>query len=136
MVKFDHSKKNLQQSLGIENKRADELTASLFFEMINVQHMVESLFDKPEEAPLNMITKTGIMERVLDDVKTPEELLYVGWEYAKYDVLLKQDDKFSDTHRMMVMALYMFSNQDKDRFVRTYVKKKAEAESENDQSED
>lgn len=135
MVKFDHSKKNLQQSLGIEDKRADELTASLFFEMINVQHMVESLFDDPEQAPLNMITKTGIMERVLDDVKTPEELLYVGWEYAKYDVLLKKDDKFSMQHKLMTMALYMFSNQDKDRFIKTYVDKK-NAANDDDDSED
>jgi hypothetical protein len=132
MVKFDHTARNLQESMGLTQKRADELTATLFFEMINVQHMAESLFDKPEDAPANMITKTGIMERVFDDVKSPEEMLYVTWEYAKYDILLKKDDQFSMAHKMMTMSLYMFSNQDKDRFVNTYVKKKSEAESESD----
>jgi hypothetical protein len=136
MVKFDHTARNLQESMGLTQKRADELTATLFFEMISVQHMVESLFDKPEDAPANMITKTGIMERVFDDVKSPEEMLYVTWEYAKYDILLKKEDQFSMAHKMMTMSLYMFSNQDKEKFVNTYVKKKSEAESESDDSEE
>jgi hypothetical protein len=132
MVKFDHNAENLQQSMGLTQKRADELTATLFFEMISVQHMVESLFDNPEDAPANMTTKTGIMERVFDDVKSPEEMVYVAWEYAKYDVLLKKDDNFSMAHKMMCLSLYMFSNQDKEKFINTYVKKKSEAESESD----
>lgn len=136
MVKFNHTAENLQESMGLTQKRADELTASLFFEMINVQHMVESLFDNPEDAPANMTTKTGIMERVFDDVKSPEEMVYVAWEYAKYDVLLKRDEKFAMAHKMMCLSLYMFSNQDKDKFVNTYVKKKSAAESESDDSED
>jgi hypothetical protein len=136
MVQFNHTAENLQESMGITQKRADELTATLFFELINVQHMVESLFDKPEDAPANMTTKTGIMERVFDDIKSPEEMVYVAWEYAKYDTLLKRDEKFAMAHKMMTLSLYMFSNQDKEKFVNTYVKKKSEAESESDDSED
>jgi hypothetical protein len=136
MVKFNHTAENLQESMGLTQKRADELTATLFFEMINVQHMVESLFDNPEDAPANMTTKTGIIERVFDDVKSPEEMVYVTWEYAKYDVLLKKDEKFAMNHKMMTLSLYMFSNQDKDKFINTYVKKKSEAESKSDDSED
>jgi hypothetical protein len=129
MVKFNHTAGNLQQSMGLTQQRADELTASLFFEMINVQHMVESLFDNPDDAPANMTTKTGIMERVFDDVKSSEEMVYVAWEYAKYDVLLNRDEKFAMAHKMMTLSLYTFSNHDKDKFINTYVKKKSEAES-------
>lgn len=132
MIKFDHTAETLQESMSIGQDRADALTASLFYEMINVQQLVNSLFDNPDDAPANLTTKTGVLERALEETKTQEEMVYVTWEYAKYDILIKKDKEFAMGHKLMSLSLFMASNQDKDRFIEIYVKKKSQADSERD----
>lgn len=131
MVKFNHDCSAINESLGIDENRADELQASIMFEIINQQYMVESLFDDVDQAPRNLATKSGCLERIFEHASNEEERIYCTWEYTKLDIM----HNVAPEAKMGLMALkIMFErlNMDYDRFVQFFVKKKHEAKSERD----
>ena len=132
MVKFNHDCSAINESLGIDKDRADKLQASIIFEIINQAFMVESLFDDVDQAPRNLATKSGCLERIFEYATNEEERIYCTWEYTKIDLInmFKPESKIG----MLGMKLmYERMNMDYDRFVEFYVKKKQEAESEGDE---
>jgi hypothetical protein len=123
MVQFNHEEKTFEQSLGITTDRADYLTASVFYEMINHAYLIDKLFDNSDDAPRNMVTKTGILEKAFEDTVNEAERIFTTWEYAKIDHL--EDDK-NNVFAGMTM-LFQVCGTDKDEFVKRFAQFKADA---------
>lgn len=126
MVTFDHSARNFQGALNIEQDRTDELDAIVMYSLINQAMMVKQLFDDPDDAPSNMRTKTGILERALESAKNDNERIYITWEYARVDARTDMD-KRAATALGGLALLYQIVNGDEDEFVAKYIKHKRDA---------
>ena len=126
-VKFDHSQGNLGLALGIDDERTDELDALIIFNIIDQTVMVDNLFDDPEDAPLNLTTKTGLMESVFESTTNETERIYVAFEYSKMDQHMMHNVRgFKDFMRGLHL-LYQGADGDQDKFVQKFIRYKNEA---------
>lgn len=135
MVQFDHTKGNINRSLGITDDRSDELDAIVMYNMINQAMMIRQLFDNPKDAPDNMRTKTGVLERCFESTNNEAERVYLVWEFAKLDMRLDSDTKVQAIMSGMTM-LYDAVNGDEDKFVEKFVSFKNKAKGMMERSDD
>lgn len=140
MVKFDHSAGNVQAALSIPDHRSDELDAKVLFNIINQAIMINTLFDNPDDAPSNLRTKTGLIERILDEAKSDNERVYLVWEYSRLDMRMDTDKKLQHVLAGMTM-LYKAVDGDEDKFVEKFISYKNEAKAhksrqDNDEDDD
>ena len=140
MVKFDHSAGNVQAALSIPDHRSDVLDAKVLFNIINQAVMVNKLFDDPDDAPSNLRTKTGVIEKILDEAKTDNERVYLVWEYSRLDLRMDTDKKLQHVLAGMTM-LYKAVDGDEDKFVEKFISYKNEAKAhksrqDNDEDDD
>ena len=126
MVKFDHSAGNVQAALSIPDHRSDVLDAKVLFNIINQAVMVNKLFDDPDDAPSNLSTKTGVIEKILDEAKTDNERVYLVWEYSRLDLRMDTDKKLQHVLAGMTM-LYKAVDGDEDKFIEKFISYKNEA---------
>ena len=126
MVKFDHTSGNIPRSLNITDERSDQLDALVMYNIINQGMMIRQLFDTPDDAPANMRTKTGVLERCFESTNNEAERIYLVWEYAKLDIRLDKDVKLQAIMSGMAM-LYDAVNGDEDKFVEKFVSFKNKA---------
>lgn len=126
MVQFDHTSGNIPRSLNITDERSDQLDALVMYNIINQGMMIRQLFDNPDDAPVNMRTKTGILERCFESTNNEAERIYLVWEYAKLDVRLDKDVKLQAIMSGMAM-LYDAVNGDEEKFVEKFVSFKNKA---------
>ena len=126
MVQFDHTSGNIPRSLNITDERSDQLDALVMYNIINQGMMIRQLFDNPDDAPANMRTKTGVLERCFESTNNEAERIYLVWEYAKLDVRLDKDVKLQAIMSGMAM-LYDAVNGDEDKFVEKFVSFKNKA---------
>ena len=120
MVQFDHTSGNIPRSLNITDERSDQLDALVMYNIINQAMMLRQLFDSPDDAPINMRTKTGVLERCFESTNNEAERIYLVWEYAKLDIRLDKDVKLQAIMSGMAM-LYDAVNGDEDKFVEKFV---------------
>lgn len=135
MVKFDHSERNINRSLNITDERSDQLDALVMYTMVNQAMMIRQLFDDPKDAPANMRTKTGILERCFEAAENEAERIYLVWEYAKIDIRMDSDKKLQAILSGMTM-LYEAVNGDEDKFIEKFVSFKNKAKGMMDSSDD
>lgn len=140
MVKFDHSAGNVQAALSIPDHRSDVLDAKVLFNIINQAIMVSKLFDDPDDAPSNLRTKTGVIEKILDEAKSDNERVYLVWEYSRLDLRMDTDKKLQHVLAGMTM-LYKAVDGDEDKFVEKFISYKNEAKAhksrqDNDEDDD
>lgn len=135
MVKFDHSAGNVQAALSIPDHRSDVLDAKVLFNIINQAIMVNKLFDDPDDAPSNLRTKTGLIERILDEAKSDNERVYLVWEYSRLDLRLDTDKNLQQVLAGMTM-LYKAVDGDEDKFVEKFISYKNEAKAHKDKHGD
>lgn len=126
MVQFDHTSGNINRSLNITDERSDQLDALVMYNIINQGMMIRQLFDTPDDAPANMRTKTGVLERCFESTNNEAERIYLVWEYAKLDIRLDKDVKLQAIMSGMAM-LYDAVNGDEDKFVEKFVSFKNKA---------
>lgn len=126
MVKFDHTERNIHRSLKITDERMEELDALVIYNIINQGMMIRQLFDKPSDAPANMRTKTGVLERCFESTANEAERIYLVWEYAKIDLRIDSDTKLQGIMSGMAM-LYEAVNGDEDRFIEKFISFKNKA---------
>lgn len=126
MVQFDHTKGNVNRSLGITDERSDQLDALVMYNMINQGMMIKQLFDDPSEAPDYMRTKTGLLERCFESTNNEAERIYLVWEFAKLDIRIEKDIKLQAIMSGMAM-LYDAVNGDEDQFIEKFVSFKNKA---------
>lgn len=127
MVKINHESKTLQQSLGIEENRADEISALVMFNMINQTYMIQHLYDSPDEAPRSMKTKTGVLENVLNEVSGENEIILATWEAARFDAIIELDEEHASKLLAMFSMMYMMADRKKDNFIKQFLKHKKKA---------
>jgi hypothetical protein len=135
MVTFDHTQRDVQRALSIPDHRSDVLDAKVLFSMINQAMMIHQLFDTPDDAPLNLRTKTGIMERILDEAESDNERIYLVWEYSRMDLRMDTDKKLQHVLAGMTM-LYKAVDGDEDKFVEKFITYKNEAKAHKDRHDD
>ena len=135
MVKFDHTAGNINRSLNISDERCDQLDALVMYSIINQAMMIRQLFDDPKDAPANMRTKTGVLERCFESTVNEAERIYLVWEYAKIDLRLDKDQKLQAIMSGMTM-LYEAVNGDEDRFINKFVSFKNKAKGMMEQSDE
>lgn len=130
-IQFNHDVRTMSQALCIPDERRHYLHAVVLFNMVYQSIMVHSLFDEPDEAPVNMRTKSGCLEKMLEAAETEAERLYIVWEYCSVDI--KTDDGPSGAMFLsMISAKSKDLDLDQDAFCQWWVKHRMEAETEAD----
>lgn len=131
-IKFDHSQNSLNLAIGIDDERSDVLDAIVFFSIIDQSVLAESLFDNPDDAPVNMRTKTGMMERMLEHGSTEAEIIYLAMQFSKVD--RDMDFKSSGVHGFLsgLAMMYEAVDGDCDKFVKKFIKYKEKAKAEHE----
>lgn len=130
-IQFNHDVRTMSQALCIPDERRHYLHAVVLFNMVYQSIMVHSLFDEPDEAPINMRTKSGCLEKMLEAAETEAERLYIVWEYCSVDI--KTDDGPSGAMFLsMISAKSKDLDLDQDAFCQWWVKHRLEAETEAD----
>ena len=126
-VKFDHTMGNMGLAMGINDERTDELDALVLFTIIDRTMMVESLFDDEDDAPLNLRTKTGLLETVFESSNNEAERIYLTFEYSKLDQHMEHNHRgFKDFLRGLTL-LYKGADGDKEKFIEKFINYKNEA---------
>jgi len=118
-VKFDHEQGSLHLALGIDEERSDELDALVFFTIIDQTVLLQNLFDNPDEAPVNMRTKTGKLEKMFDECTTEEERIYIAMEFSKVD----RDLDFESSGAQMFLSGLAMMYEDVDGNLEQFTKK-------------
>lgn len=131
MVTFNHDVKTFHESLGIHPDRATVLSGTILFEMINQSYLVSKLFDNPDQAPRNMVTKTGVLEKVLTYAKDENEIMFCVYECSKINTL-NDVSKKGEQAMVGVHLLFMMCDMDYDKFIKKFVQKKKEHDEEED----
>jgi len=130
-IQFNHDVRTMSEALCIPDERRHYLHAVVLFNMVYQSIMVHSLFDEPDEAPINMRTKSGCLEKMLEAAETEAERLYIVWEYCSVDI--KTDDGPSGAMFLsMISAKSKDLDLDQDAFCQWWVKHRMEAETEAD----
>jgi hypothetical protein len=137
-VKFDHTQESLHLALGIDDERSDALDAIMFFCIIDQNILRDSLFDDPDEAPMNMRTKTGILEKAFDEAKNEPERIYLSMEYGKIDTDLDNDNNGIRTFMKGLLMMYEGVDGNLHKFISKFIsyKNKAKKAFENSCDED
>ena len=130
-VRFDHSAGDIPSVFGLTRQRAMEITGSIFFTEIDKAYTAHSLFDDADDAPKEFTTKTGILDAVLGEVRNDNEALFATYEWGKHITLSNVKEDYKMMCGMMTM-MYMMANQDKDKFIKEFVKRAEEADNESD----
>jgi hypothetical protein len=86
----------------------------------------KSLFDDIDDAPSNIRSKSGWIEKIIDDMNTDEERMYAMWETCKIDHVTDHNDE-GKTFLAAMSMLYRVHDGDKDKFVKFFVNMKNEA---------
>lgn len=126
-IVFNHEATQMPDAIGIATERRYYLNAVVLFNMVYQNIMVHSLFDDTDDAPANMRTKSGCLERILESAKNEAEMVYLTWEYCNLDI--KTDDGPSGA-----MFLAMISSKtkeldlDQDQFCNWWVKQRIKAD--------
>ena len=126
MVTFDHTARDVQGALSISEARCDQLDAIVMYSLINQTMMVRKLFDNPDDAPSNLRTKTGILERALEAAENDNERIYITWEYGRLDVRTDVDKKAQMALGGLAM-LYDLVDGDEDKFISKFISHKQKA---------
>jgi hypothetical protein len=134
-INFDHTTGDIALAFGLTDDRATEITGSIIFTEIDKAFTAQSLYDNLEDAPREFTSKTGVLASVLDDVHNNEEALFATFEWSKH-IILKQTNKEYDKLLGAMTMLYMLSGQDKNKFIKGFVKKINEAKQHKDEDGD
>lgn len=121
-IKFNHEGKSLAEAMGIDEERKYELEAIVIYNMLIVEIMARKLFDNPKDAPRNLTTKSGVLEKILDYADTDAEAIYLTYEYC---ILDKKTDGLKG--QMFATALAVKIKQldlDEEKFIEWFVKKR------------
>jgi len=78
---FDHEAKGLSASLGLTDREVHYVRSAILFEALACPILAKELFDE-DQAPANMTTMTGVMERVYLHMRNYVEQFYMTMIFA------------------------------------------------------
>lgn len=121
-IKFNHEGKSLADAMGIDLERRYELEAIVIYNMLIVEIMAKKLFDNPEDAPRNLTTKSGVLEKILDYADTDAEAIYLTYEYC---ILDKKTDGLKGQIFASALAVKIRElDLDEEKFIEWFVEKR------------
>lgn len=90
-IVFNHNATKISDSLGISEDRKLEIEAYVMYAILSTEIICRKLYGEDRnQAPSNMRSKSGVLEKVLDYAQDETELVYMTYEYVN-------QDKFTDT---------------------------------------
>ena len=124
-IKFNHDGRSLAESMSISKDRKVEIEAIVLYTMIVREIMVKNLFDSRDDAPRNMSTKSGVLEKLLEYATDYTEAVYIAYEYCFLDK--RTDDPIEGKMLCTVLAMKIKDlDLDEDKFIEWYVARRAE----------
>lgn len=121
-IKFNHEGKSLADAMGIDLERRYELEAIVIYNMLIVEIMAKKLFDNPEDAPRNLTTKSGVLEKILDYADIDAEAIYLTYEYC---ILDKKTDGLKGQIFASALAVKIRElDLDEEKFIEWFVEKR------------
>jgi len=126
-IQFTHDASSMSEALGISTERRHYLHGVVLFNMVYQNIMVTSLFDDSDDAPVNMRTKSGCLERMLESAENWAEQIYITWEYCTIDIRT-DNDPGGVMFLSMVSAKAKELDLDQERFCKWWVKHRSEEE--------
>ena len=121
-INFDHNTGDIATAFGISSQRASEITGSIIFTEIDKAFTAQSLYEDLSEAPSEFTSKTAVLSSVFDELTSNEEVIFATYEWSKHIVLKRTEQSYDKMLNMFTM-MYMLSNQDKKKFIKTFVEK-------------
>lgn len=107
-IKFNHDAKTISLALGISEDRKLEIEACVMYAILSTEIIANKLYgDDRNNAPNNMRSKSGVLEKILDYAFDEAELVYMAYEYAT-------TDKFTDTKEGKLFATALAMTLEKD----------------------
>lgn len=107
-IKFNHEASTMAEAFGITEDRKYEIEAYVLYALLSNEILTRKIYGKDKkDAPSNMRSKSGPLERVLDYALDEAELAYMTYEYAT-------QDKFTDTPEGQLFASITAVKLEKD----------------------
>ena len=125
-ITFNHDAKSMHESLGIDEHRRHYLHGVILFNMAYQAILVDSLFDDQEDAPMNMRTKSGCLERMFECAETEAERILLVWDYCALDNRIDTKDPASAMFLHMVSCKVKELDMDIDAFCTWWAEKRQE----------
>ena len=129
---FNHEYKSIHEALGVEDERRNYLHGVILYNIAYQKIMFEELFDDEDNAPRNLRTKTGVIERFLEAAQTEEERLIMMWDYSTADTRIDSDGIRGHLFLEILLKHVKKFDLDQDKFCSWWVEKKREIDAEND----
>lgn len=123
--KFNHENEQLPEAMGFTLEMDDLCRERILFSAISTHFIAQEFFDSPKDAPKNMNTITGILEKCLDICKDENEKLYTLLIFrkefdlateavAKYEVFNSEDEKMKKKLKVMMELVELKALMDED----------------------
>jgi len=129
---FSHDNSSIHEAFGVETERRDYLHGAILYNIAYQKIMVDQLFDDEDNVPRNLCTKTGIIERFLENAETEEERLVMMWDYATVDCKIDSNDIRGHLFFEMILKRVKHFDLDQDKFCSWWINKKRQVDAEND----
>ncbi len=129
---FNHDVRRVHEALGVDNERREYIHGVILYQMAYQHIMVNQLFDDKDNAPANLRTKTGVLERIFDNVNTEEERIVATWDYCAADTRISEDDPRGMLFFHMLITRVKDFDLDQDKFCNWWVKNRQELEADTD----
>lgn len=129
---LNHNVNTMGEAMGVNKDRQDVITASVFYEIVNNDYQVQALYDDPKEAPREMVTTSGVLQKALLRVSNEEEKMYLVWEFSKTDTI-RNSRKLSNHFDKMLQAvamIFLMCDKDYNKFVKKFIAFHKQAEDE------
>lgn len=119
-VKFNHEADDLSGALFISKERKNILDATIMYYIVYSALLVNKLYDNSDEAPVNLRTKTGNLERMLEHTENLEEKIYIAWAYHGINNKLEDSEKGAIAMMAFCAKLSML-DMDYNKFVKFHI---------------
>lgn len=82
-LRFNHNEDQMHKAFNVSDDTRRFVMHNIVFETINTYLQVYSLYDKWEDAPLQLMGNSVLIERIADRLDKPEDLMYMLYIFGK-----------------------------------------------------
>lgn len=132
--KFNHDVETMGDALGISKERQTYIRGLITFYMMYGHVLLNQLFDNSDEAPANLRTKSGSLEKMFDHAENEAERVLMTWDYCSVDIKHRDDPRGLAMMAMTAMKIEEV-NMDVDKFMTWFLERAKWADSQ-EQDED
>lgn len=81
--KLNHESSTLYEALGLDFYERNIVSNTILFELLSNHMLVKDLFDDEKDAPVDMRTMTGLLEKCVDRISVEEQKFYLLMIYGQ-----------------------------------------------------